>query len=116
MKISLVNSVLCYVGSNMPNLLDYIDANGKVGEGSNAYRFGMREGQEIRDVIAAFPTPNGKRQSFEVNRVQALVIRDRIEFAYEIASDNAADGDRDAGRMAVYYRSAIKHIDEQLAN
>lgn len=116
MKISLVNSVISYVGDRMENLLDYIDANDKVEQGSNAYRFGMREGQEVRDLIAAFPAPNGKRQSFEVNRVQALVIRDRIEFAWEIASDNAADGDRDAGRMALYCRSAIKHIDEQLAN
>lgn len=113
--ISLPNSVLEYVGSRMENLLDYIDVNtGKVEEGSNAYKLGMREGADLASLVAMFPASNGKRQQFNVPELWAKVIRDRIEFAWEIASDNAADGDRNAGRMAVYCRSAIAFIDAQL--
>lgn len=109
-KISLVNSVIEHVGSRMENLLDYVGSNDKVMEGCNAYRFGMREGQEVRDTINALPSANGKKQSFMVNEKQATLIRDRILFAWEIASDNAADGDKDAKRLAVYLRSAYTSI------
>lgn len=114
--ISLPNSVIDYVGSRMPNLLDYINADtGKIEEGSNAYRFGMREGTELESLVNMFPISNGKRQKFNVPELWALVIRDRLEFAWEIASDNAADGDKQAARMALYCRSSISFIDGQLS-
>lgn len=111
-KFTLTRTQLNRLNRLMPNLLDYVDRFGEIEPGANAYRFGMRTLHDI-DTVVALVRDHSKvtRKTIAATLPQALVIRDRLEFAWEIASDNGADGDSDQARLARSYRAGVKAID-----
>ncbi|QVW29489.1 hypothetical protein [Stenotrophomonas phage BUCT603] len=114
--IRIASTVCQYVGSRLGNLHDYCD-NGLLVEGSQAYKLGMRTQAEVFKLQENWPTycrNSGPTRTVKLTRLQWLVIRDRIEFAWEIASDNGADGDREAARFARTCRGNVKRIDAAL--
>lgn len=114
--IRIASTVCQYVGSRLGNLHDYCD-NGLLVEGSNAHKLGMRTQEEVHELQRQWPTfarNSGPTRTVKLTRLQWLVIRDRIEFAWEIASDNGADGDREAARFARTCRGNVARIDAAL--
>ncbi|HDS1003803.1 hypothetical protein [Stenotrophomonas phage BUCT603B1] len=114
--IRIASTVCQYVGSRLGNLHDYC-ADGLFDPRSNAYKLGMRTHAELEDLQRRWPTygrSGHATRNVQLTRLQWLVIRDRIEFAWEIASDNGADGDREAARFARTCRGNVKRIDAAL--
>lgn len=111
-KARLTATQIARLRDIVPNIHDYFDhATGELSVGCNAYQFGMRTADELRELEAKLDAPRrGSAATLHLNEVEALVLADRLEFAWEIASDNGAYGDASEARKARSYRAGVNAL------
>lgn len=113
-EITLTRSQLDRLTQVLPNIHDYVRADGTLDPGCEAYRLGMRTREELDALIGMVRHGNGNRRTMPVTLVQAKVLRDRLEMAYEIAADNAGYVEG-ATAEARSYRDGMSRITAALA-
>lgn len=114
-KVRLTATQLDRLCALVPNLHDYLTADGRFSVSSRAYKLGMRLRSEITTLCNKVFIPYGKASStLTLTDVEARVLVDRLEFAWEIASDNG-EFDSNERRSARSYRAGITKIIEAAA-
>jgi hypothetical protein len=113
--ITLTRTQLNRLSDVVPNIRDYLDADGNLQDTCTAYALGMRTSAELEELIAIAGPIRGPRRTIAVTPVQARVLHDRLLMVWEIASDNVCEDGDEFAIAARRYRDGMDRIDAALA-
>lgn len=108
--VTLTRTQINRLSDVLPNNYDYVLADGTLDPTCCAYRLGMRNRDDLDELIKLVKIGKANRKTLTITEVQARVLRDRLEMVYEIASDNVYESGDEYDIEARRYRDGMDRI------